>query len=248
MNHSDSDGDGRLIGRRPHRSVLVDSVYETIRAAIMEHVIPPGARIGIERLAREMDVSPTPIREALARLEAERLAVKEPLRGYRTTKLLTRSQTTDLFELRLQLEPWAAGRAAEADETARQELLASELSPTEPRDEDYGLPSAAAARGFHDKIAYLAGNQWVVDVLDGLHIQLHLFRLHFGGGLGEKAIDEHRTISEAIAAGDASSAHAVMYRHLELSLERLLPVFDQDGEATPRAVPPPEPPLLGPSA
>jgi DNA-binding transcriptional MocR family regulator len=65
--------------------VLVDDVHEAIKSMIMDGEIPPGARVSIDGLARQLSVSPTPVREALARLESAELVVKEPLRGYRTT-------------------------------------------------------------------------------------------------------------------------------------------------------------------
>ena len=70
------------------RQMLADDVYEAIKTMLMDHVIRPGARISIDGLAREFQVSSTPVREALARLESEGLALKEPLKGYRATPLL----------------------------------------------------------------------------------------------------------------------------------------------------------------
>ena len=95
------------------RQMLADDVYEAIKTMLMDHVIRPGARISIDGLAREFQVSSTPVREALARLESEGLAVKEPLKGYRATPLLSLEEFDDLYRFRLLLEPWAARRAAE---------------------------------------------------------------------------------------------------------------------------------------
>ena len=99
--------------RLPQRQVLADDVYEAVKALVMDHVIAPGARVSIDGLARELGVSQTPIREALARLESDGLVTKEPLRGYSATPLLTRAEVDDLFQFRLLIEPWVAGRAAE---------------------------------------------------------------------------------------------------------------------------------------
>src|SRR4029450_9369594 len=99
--------------RLPQRQVLADDVYEAVKALVMDHVIAPGARVSIDGLARQLGVSQTPIREALARLESDGLVTKEPLRGYRAPQSLTRSEGDDLFQFRLLIEPWAASRAAE---------------------------------------------------------------------------------------------------------------------------------------
>ena len=86
--------------RIPTRRVLADDVYEQIRALIMSDGIAPGARVNIDELARQLDVSPTPVREALARLESEELVSRLPLRGYSVTDLLNRKQVDDLYALR----------------------------------------------------------------------------------------------------------------------------------------------------
>src|SRR5882757_318167 len=101
---------------RVRRSTLGEEVYETLKALVMEHTLPPGDRINIDALARELDVSPTPVREGLARLESDGLVRKRPLAGYTVTPLLTREEFNDMFDMRLLLEcaaaRWAAERAS----------------------------------------------------------------------------------------------------------------------------------------
>lgn len=96
------DGEtGRRLAALPGRQVLADTVYEQIRTLIMNHGIAPGERVNIDEIARELDVSGTPVRESLARLESEGLVSRLPLRGYRVTELLTRREIDDLYALRL---------------------------------------------------------------------------------------------------------------------------------------------------
>src|SRR3712207_4453999 len=97
----------------PQRQLLGDTVYEAVKALVMDDVLAPGERVSIDRLARELAVSPTPLREALARLESDGLVRKEAMRGYSVAPLLTAREVAELYELRLLLEPWAARRAAE---------------------------------------------------------------------------------------------------------------------------------------
>src|SRR5262245_61848983 len=73
--------------------------------------IAPGSRITVDGLVRELEVSHTPIREALGRLEGEGLVVKTHLVGYSAAPQITRRQFEELYELRLLLEPDAARRA-----------------------------------------------------------------------------------------------------------------------------------------
>src|SRR5262245_57795215 len=94
------------------RQILTDNVYEAIKALVMDHAIAPGARVNIDALARQLQVSQTPLREALARLESDGLVTKEPLRGYSAAPLMSWKQLDDLYGFRLLVEPWAAGSAA----------------------------------------------------------------------------------------------------------------------------------------
>ena len=105
------------------RQVLADDVYESIKGMIMDHLIAPGERVNIDAVARELEVSQTPVRESLARLEADGLVTKLPLRGYSVAPLLTRRELEELFQLRLLIEPWGAGQAARhADEHGKRRL------------------------------------------------------------------------------------------------------------------------------
>ncbi len=229
-NHDLND---RLAHVRPQRTVLSDEVYEAVKAIVMDHIIAPGERLSIERLSRELEVSPTPVREALARLEAEHLVVKEPLKGYRSTQLLSKTQTIELFELRMLIEPWTAARAARSLTPDQRALLIAELDGTidAPDSEQYIEYRSFTAHDerFHGLIMAVAKNQRVVEVLKSLHIHLHLFRLRYRQDFGVSTIEEHQRIGSAILAGDADAAEAAMGAHLEASLSRLLPGFDDAG-------------------
>ena len=64
------DGERGLVGPAP-RQILTDSVYDAVKALIMDDVVTPGAKLNMDALARDLAVSQTPIREALARLKQE---------------------------------------------------------------------------------------------------------------------------------------------------------------------------------
>jgi DNA-binding GntR family transcriptional regulator len=218
----------------PRRSVLADDVYEAVKALVMDHAIAPGARVSIDGLARDLQVSPTPVREALARLESDGLVTKEPLRGYRTTALLTREEFEDLYQLRLLLEPWAAAqaarRAAPADvERLRAEVDSLHFDASAESYEDYRALAAHDAR-FHVLVAELSGSRQVRQAFERTHCHLHLFRLHFTRGVGSRALDEHRAVTDAIAAGDAAAAEEAMRAHLGTSIaERAETIYGGDG-------------------
>jgi DNA-binding GntR family transcriptional regulator len=212
------------------RQMLADDVYEAIKTMLMDHDIRPGARISIDGLARDFQVSSTPVREALARLESEGLADKEPLKGYRATPLLTLEEFDDLYRFRQLLEPWAARRAAERiDDAGRDRLRAELATAVEPTAVDYaGYKSLTAHDNrFHTLITSLSGSEQVRLAFERTHCHLHIFRLHYDRDTGPEVLVEHRQIVEAITTGTPATAEAAMTHHLENSMtHRLRKIYE----------------------
>lgn len=216
--------------RPARRSTLAIDVYETIKGLLMDHVIAPSAKVNIDALARELDVSPTPVREALARLESDGLVRKRPLSGYTVTPLLSRDEFEQLFEMRLLLEPPAAARAARrATDAERTAIAAESQAAGAPRREagyrGYAEFSARDAR-FHQLIAEAAGNEMLGEAVARLHSHLHLHRLYFPHGQAEDTLDEHARIARAIADGAGRAAAKAMRDHLGQSRRRHLAAFE----------------------
>ena len=115
-------------GSVKNRQVLTDEVYESIKSLLMDHVILPGARVSIDGLARELKVSQTPVREALARLEADELVVRKPLTGYSSTPVLTLKELLDLYDFRFMIEPRATELATKKLTVDGEKRLKSELA------------------------------------------------------------------------------------------------------------------------
>src|ERR1700678_1450850 len=88
------------------------SAYEQIRQAIVEGRYRPGQRLIEQRVAGELDLSRTPIREALRMLDAEGLVITEPNRGA-IVRPIAANDVQDLYELRGRLESYAAYRASQ---------------------------------------------------------------------------------------------------------------------------------------
>ncbi|WP_372481904.1 GntR family transcriptional regulator [Streptomyces fuscigenes] len=207
------------------RQVLADSVYEAVKAMVMDHEIQPGARVGIEALARALDVSPTPVREALARLEADGLVTKRSLAGYRATELLTPAGLDELFEMRLLLEPRAAALAAQhADDTELDaiENLVEEMRRRPGTGDRYAVYRGFAAldQRFHDTVARASGRVLLAEAVGRLHSHLHIFRLGSIAGAGPLTLAEHDRILRAILRRSPERAADAMRDHLTASLER----------------------------
>lgn len=226
-----SDGEELVFQKMPSREVLADGVYARLKALIMSSSIAPGTRINIEDVARQLDVSRTPVRESLARLESDGLVDKLPLRGYRTTELLSGNELRELYELRLLLEPNAAAHAskrvtAEAADALRAEIASCNLSTGDRQYSSYQELANHDVR-LHDLILAIAGNETIRQVYARTHCHLHTFRLSYAGTFGSHTIEEHNATVEAIIAGDQSGAENAMRAHLTSSRDRVFEQFNR---------------------
>lgn len=211
------------------RSTLGDGVYESLRSAVLEHILAPGDRVNIDALARELEVSPTPVREALARLESEGLVRKRPLAGYTVSPLLTLAEFHDMFDMRLLLEcaaaRWAALRATDAQ---RSELV-REAARTVEGGEDRAWHAAFTALDahVHDLVAQASSSPLLRDSIVRLHSHLHLHRRYFPYAQTAVTNDEHRAVAAAIHDRDPDAAESAMRLHLNRARERHLVAFEQ---------------------
>lgn len=205
---------------RIDRTNLADDVYTELRARLMDGEIAPDSRLKIEVLAEGLGVSATPVREALARLEADDLVRKEPRRGYLSTPLLTREELMDLFDFRELIEPHAAGRAAarvdaSAMERLRQEMQEGRSARTGDSFADYQA-SLLHDQRLHQDIADLSGSAALASAYARTHVHLHVFRLQlrFHHEVWQRTLREHAEIVERICDGDVAGAQAAMSTHL----------------------------------
>jgi DNA-binding GntR family transcriptional regulator len=212
-----------------NRHGRAEEVYEVIFAQLMALNIVPGSRIAVDNLARRLNVSQTPIREALGRLEGEGLVVKTHLIGYSAAPQISRRRFEELYDLRLLLEPDAAHRAALKMDEKRLAILrevAGVMSRKQVGDER--LRYAAFARQdavFHDRILEFAGNDLIRHTLAHQHTHFHIFRLMFHSRVTEEALDEHEALLSAFSSRDGKAAKRAMRDHIERSRDRLLPAF-----------------------
>ena len=208
--------------RRPAR--LGDEVYSAIFSGIMALEITPGTRISVDALARQLGVSPTPVREALAQLESEGLVVKTHLVGYSAAPRLNAARFDELFELRLLLEPFATGKAAQAMSDAmigQLEILCAEMGVVAQSEEPGAYAQFAQLdMAFHDEIAAGAGNGLLAEAVGRLHTHVHLFRLASDTAVSRDVLDEHVRIVAALRARDSLAAQAAMAAHIANARER----------------------------
>jgi DNA-binding GntR family transcriptional regulator len=214
----------------PVRSVLADRVYELIKVKLMDNVVEPGARLSIDALSRDMDVSATPIREALARLESDGLVVKRAHRGYTAAPRLDSRTFDELFRMRMLLEPasasWAAQAANAKQIVAIEDLIAAMSEPVTGDGYENYRAFAAQDAAFHLALAEASGVGLMVDILTRLRPHTQLYRLYYTVGISEDTVAEHSRVIDAVSRRDADAAAAAMAAHLSASQQRLSAAVD----------------------
>ncbi|GEK79750.1 GntR family transcriptional regulator [Agrococcus baldri] len=216
--------------RKSARQPIADQMYGVLLHQFMSGERGAGESLNIGALSRELDVSQTPLREALARLEYTGLVQREALRGYRVAPVMTRAEVEQLKEARLVLEPRLARDAALRVtpgflSALRESMTEFERSADAADMETEGFDMYwRSDNTFHTLIAEQSGNQFLALAYAALSGQIQRFRLFskFGRTGARHAAPEHRRIFDAIEAGDADAAAEAMRLHVLGATGRLL--------------------------
>ncbi|MGP9783015.1 GntR family transcriptional regulator [Glutamicibacter sp. AOP12-B1-11] len=205
----------------PSRQVLADRVYEELLAALIDGRFEADAALSIDGIARDLGVSPTPVREALARLEHTGMVRRAALKGYRVAPLMTAEEHGQLVAVRKLIEAENAELACARADGEMVEQLADTIERlrTAPTGGSYSefRDYWKADEDFHRLIAEFTGNPFLLTAFQALGGQVQRFRLFAGRGVTDAdcAISEHTKILLAFQAGDPQAARAAMEKHLE---------------------------------
>jgi DNA-binding GntR family transcriptional regulator len=198
------------------RRRLVDEATQALRDAILSGRLSSGARLRQEDLAVRLGISRTPIREALGRLQQEGLVEILPAAGVRVTRLEL-DEAVQLYDVREVLDGLAARLAAERrppESLARLERALGRMAQCLARgDANRWFPAHVA---FHDEIFRASGNRRLQALSAVVRLSIRHFHpllLTTATRLAD-AYREHRTIFEAIAAGDGAAAEGHARRHI----------------------------------
>ncbi|MGO2658180.1 GntR family transcriptional regulator [Mycetocola reblochoni] len=218
------------------RKALRDHVSELILELLLRGEFAPGERLGIENLARRINVSPTPVREALVQLERTKLITREALKGYRVAPPLDATQMSQLSAARLMLETEAVRLATPLGAEGVERLRAAQRRHAEAGagiiergeaaigDAELTGHYFACDTAFHRVFIESCGNPFIVEMTDALGAQLHRMRQTVSHGVTDvaEAIAEHAAMAEAIASGDPDAASAAVRAHLLRVQDRAL--------------------------
>lgn len=204
--------------------------YEQVRIAIVENRYPPGYRLVEQRIAAELGLSRTPVREALRMLASEGLVVSEHHRGA-MVRPLSPTEVVDLYGLRIRLESYAASLAAERitdDEVAALRAAADEFGEIR---RDVGTDDLAslrclnaANRVLHDGILAAARHSRLTTMLSrtvDLPLVFQAFS-NFGADEMERSDLFHHLIVDAIARRDPGRAERLMAEHIAQGRDAVL--------------------------
>lgn len=212
------------------RTTVSEQTYDDIKERIIDRVLPPGARLNIDALARELSVSSTPIREALVRLEREQLVSLELYAGYSVAPPPSPEYLAGLMDFRILWEGHCAlvGAPKRRPETLR--LMEQSFRKMRgirrlgTRYRDYRKFTDEDAR-FHQAIVDSADNPAMSKIYANLHIILLQSRLYLtrsaSGAPSEEVLVEHEQILAAYTDGDGEAAQQAIITHLQGGGKRL---------------------------
>ena len=198
---------------------LYEEVAERLRQRIFLRELEPGSWIDELKIADELGISRTPLREALKVLAAEGLVTMKVRRGAYVTQV-SEKDLIDVYHLLSLLEADAVAVVAQSgSEAALAELQAlhDDLeSATQDRDRFFEINER-----FHLRLLELADNRWRQQMVSDLRKVMKLNRHHslFKAGRIEESLAEHRDLMQALERRDAAAATQRMKTHFESGLE-----------------------------
>ena len=190
--------------------------YEILRDKILNGELPGGTKIVEEKIAAELGVSRTPIRDSIRKLEYEGLIVKKRVVNP------TEKDLRNMFSVRILLEGYSARCAANFLRENEIEKLYEyvEIGRKGTKEE-----IMSANESFHNDIVKASNNPVMIDIIDRMQAIIYLFRKTVVIYNRPHLIDEHEEIYEAIKARDGEKAETLMKKHLETDLNFYLHIM-----------------------
>ena len=196
-------------------------VYEILRNRIMNNELKPQEYLNEQSICQDLGVSKTPVREALQRLEHDRLVTIVPNKGCFVSNISI-DRIREVFEIRMILEG-AAARLAASSDTRHQFKSILE------NHESFRIHSGEETRHYllsgyqiHTHIVEAAGNSYLTGFYQTILNHIVQIRVYFLSRFKEtrlhQTIEEHKKVLQAIVDGDADGAEEAMKDHLKLSL------------------------------
>jgi len=198
--------------------------YLHLKEMIVTLDLRPGSTINEPELQGQLGVGRTPLREALQRLSNEGLLQIYPRRAIVVSQIGV-NEVRQIFEMRLVLEPAAAGIAAQVvGEADIEELQAISDALSGHREAVDFVRFLRDDHCFHRAVAACSRNMYLIDSIDHiLTLNQWLWHIYFDSRVAERAaFFQHDPIVEALATHDATAAQSSMREHILFAKEQLL--------------------------
>lgn len=206
-----------ISGRQQYLS-LTDIAYNVLLESIINQDFQPGAPVSIDNLAKQLNMSNTPVREALMRAHGERLVTQKTNHGFVVSNILTSDELHQLFDVRHLIEVHALNSADISTEGVGEVATLVERMLATGDGTVYGdfRDFMALDRQFHRALIGLAKNTFLLGAWEDLQVHLHLSRLYTGVGLFDRhhSTEEHQAILNALQQGDKALAVDLLGRHI----------------------------------
>lgn len=196
---------------------LREAVYQTLRRAILTGTFEPGDRLMEMKLAAQLDVSRTPVREAIHLLEKEMLVKQEPGRGV-VVAGITLKQLRDVLEVRGMLEELAvqlACRRAREEDFALLNKKAESFARAVEEGKDVTV-LAGRDVAFHDVIYRMTDNDRLIQLVADLWEQIFRYRIEYlkDARHGETLVREHQELVRALRERNEEAAVRTARLHI----------------------------------
>ncbi len=208
---------------RPKRRTLSEETYETLRQQILSGRLAPGSRLVVPTLAKELETSATPINEALAALDRERLVSYSPRRGY-SVSTVTPDMTDEIYTVREAVEALAVRVATTRSDPKLVQRLGEILEEAgvaveKGQADVFGMLDLA----FHRSIWEATGSPLIERISELVEGQIRLLVATGARAPGRMPVAhaEHKRIYKAIVRGKSENAESAIRAHIVSSKETL---------------------------
>ena len=203
---------------------LKTEVYAKLRSRVVNFTLLPGDRVSDKEIAAELNISRTPVREALIRLVGEGLLQSVPNRGFRV-RVFTIKEIEDLYTLRESLEILAIRLATpRLDEIRIRGMRNLMLSYPRLIDAKDLAGFNKADEEFHHTIAQYSENALLEQTLSNLYGQVRIIRRyqHLSANSFTETVDDHGRIMEHMIRGEIEPAQQIMSDHIMGSMQHIV--------------------------
>lgn len=208
-----------------------DKAYEVLLEQICSGLRKSGDRLTIEKLAKEMGISSTPVRDALKRLESEGIVTVVPRSGT-FVSLPSLKDIKDLFQFRIVVEKFAISIAMPKLTDVHLKSMKRAVDRARNAQEDQVF--VETDREFHGTIIACASNTYLTQTADRIDRQLRFIRAICATdhSFDNSVLEDHTTIMDALSARDTDTAMSRMEDHIRFVMEETLRLWPNQDNGT----------------